>query len=275
MKGLPFAAGRMVIPIQAEYKRKVEGFVHDVSSTGQTVYIEPVQALQINNEIRQLESEEQREIERIIRKLTAVVRTYSEELELNSAWIGELDTIHCKVSLGNDLEGVIPEVTDDRHLKLIRARNPNLLLKNVSAKEPEPVVPLNLELNNEERGLVITGPNAGGKSVAMKTAGLLCLMLQSGFPIPVQADSSLPVISGLFVDIGDEQSIENDLSTFSSRLDWMNKTLQKLQSDSLVLIDEAGAGTDPEEGGGTFSSIYRRGDSARRTCHRYNPSWVT
>jgi DNA mismatch repair protein MutS2 len=270
-EGVTIRSGRMVIPIQAEYKRKVDGFVHDVSSTGQTVYIEPVQALQINNEIRQLESEEQREIERIIRKLTAVVRTYSEELELNCTWIGELDAIHCKVSLGNDLEGSIPEITDDQHLKLIKARNPNLLLKNATLKDQEPVVPLHLDLDNQERALVITGPNAGGKSVAMKTAGLLSLMLQSGFPIPVQADSKLPVLSGLFVDIGDEQSIENDLSTFSSRLDWMKKTLDNLRKGSLVLIDEAGAGTDPEEGGALFQAfteeVINRGGRAIVTTH--------
>ena len=254
-EGATIRSGRMVIPVQAEYKRKVEGFVHDVSSTGQTVYIEPVQALQINNEIRQLEAEEKREIERIIQKLTDQVRTYSEELELNCTYIGELDAIHCIVSLGLDLEGSIPVLSDSNHLNLIRGKNPNLLLKNRSLKEPEPVIPLNLELLENELGLVITGPNAGGKSVAMKTTGLLCMMLQAGYPIPVQPDSELPVLSGLFVDIGDDQSIENDLSTFSSRLNWMKTTLNRMEPNSLVLIDEAGAGTDPEEGGALFQAF--------------------
>ena len=254
-EGATIRSGRMVIPVQAEYKRKVEGFVHDVSSTGQTVYIEPVQALQINNEIRQLEAEEKREIERIIQKLTDQVRTYSEELELNCTYIGELDAIHCIVSLGLDLEGSIPVLSDSNHLNLIRGKNPNLLLKNRSLKEPEPVIPLDLELLGNELGLVITGPNAGGKSVAMKTTGLLCMMLQAGYPIPVQPDSELPVLSGLFVDIGDDQSIENDLSTFSSRLNWMKTTLARMEPDSLVLIDEAGAGTDPEEGGALFQAF--------------------
>jgi DNA mismatch repair protein MutS2 len=254
-EGPTIRSGRMVIPLQAEYKRKIEGFVHDVSSTGQTVYIEPVQALQINNEIRQLEAEEQREIERIIRKLTAEVRKYSEDIILNCSWIGELDAVHCRVSLGLDLDGVIPEINEDQKLHLIRARNPNLLLKNLGTKEPEPVIPLDLELNPEELGLVITGPNAGGKSVAMKTAGLLAVMVQTGYPIPVQADSSLPILNGLFVDIGDEQSIENDLSTFSSRLNWMRQSLKDMKPGSLVLIDEAGAGTDPEEGGALFQAF--------------------
>jgi DNA mismatch repair protein MutS2 len=254
-EGATIRSGRMVIPVQAEYKRKVEGFVHDVSSTGQTVYIEPVQALQINNEIRQLESEEKREIERIIRNLTDVVRKYSEELQLNCTYIGELDAIHCIVSLGLDLDGTIPVLSNGNHINLIRAKNPNLLLKNRTLDEPEPVVPLDLDLTEDELGLVITGPNAGGKSVAMKTTGLLCMMLQAGLPIPVQPDSELPVLSGLFVDIGDDQSIENDLSTFSSRLNWMKTTLERMDSGSLVLIDEAGAGTDPEEGGALFQAF--------------------
>lgn len=257
-EGATIRSGRMVIPIQAEYKRKIDGFVHDVSSTGQTVYVEPVQALQINNEIRQLEAEEQREIERIIRKLTSEVRKYSDDLINNAGYIGELDSIHCRVALGQDLDGVIPVIEEGADLKLIRARNPNLLLKNRSAKEAEPVVPLNLELSSSELALVITGPNAGGKSVAMKTTGLISTMVQSGFPVPVQPDSILPIISGLFVDIGDDQSIENDLSTFSSRLHWMEQTLKQMEPGSLVLIDEAGAGTDPEEGGALFQAFIER-----------------
>ena len=254
-EGATIRNGRMVIPIQAEYKRKVEGFVHDVSSTGQTIYLEPVQALQINNDIRQLEAEEKREIERIIRELTSEVQRFYSELLENNKYFAELDAIHCRVSLGLDLEGTIPVLSDDSSLNLIHARNPNLLLKNQSLKEPEPVIPLNLSLSGEELALVITGPNAGGKSVAMKTLGLLGMMVQSGFPVPVQPDSALPVLHGLFVDMGDDQSIENDLSTFSSRLQWMQKTLEQIKPGSLVLIDEAGAGTDPEEGGALFQAF--------------------
>ena len=247
--------GRMVIPIQAEFKRKVEGFVHDVSSTGQTIYLEPVQALQINNDIRQLEAEEQREVERIIRELTTKVRNNRSELLHNIEHFGELDTIHCITKLGLDLDGIIPQIGSDMNLNLIRAKNPILILKNSTLKEPEPIVPLDLELTPEELALVITGPNAGGKSVAMKTVGLLSLMVQTGYPVPVQPDTTLPVLSGLFVDVGDDQSIENDLSTFSSRLHWMRNTIDDIEEGSLVLIDEAGAGTDPEEGGALFQAF--------------------
>ena len=250
--------GRMVIPIQAEFKRKVDGFIHDVSSTGQTIYLEPVEALQINNEIRQLESEEQREIERILRELTAEVGKYSDTLERNIPIMGQFDAIHARVKLGLNLDGSIPDLSSEGSLNLIRAMNPNLMLKNLSLKEPESVIPLNLELNREELALVITGPNAGGKSVAMRTVGMLNLMLQSGFPIPVQPDSKIPVLNGIYIDIGDDQSIENDLSTFSSRLKWMRATLQKLKKNSLVLIDEAGSGTDPEEGGALFQAFVER-----------------
>lgn len=255
-EGATIRSGRMVIPVQVEFKRKINGFIHDVSSSGQTVYIEPVEALQINNEIRQLESEEQREIDRIIRELTTVVRAYADPLFINCEQIALLDAIHCRVRIGLDFWGSVPALSSDLTLKLIHAYNPNLLLKNQSnRKDAEPVIPLNLELHKDELGLIVTGPNAGGKSVAMKTAGLLSYMLQCGYPIPVQPDSKLPVISGLFVDVGDDQSIENDLSTFSSRLLWMRNTLSQMHAGSLILIDEAGAGTDPEEGGALFQAF--------------------
>jgi DNA mismatch repair protein MutS2 len=270
-EGATIRGGRMVIPVQAEFKRKVEGFIHDVSSTGQTVYLEPVEALQINNDIRQLESEEQREIDRIIRELTAEVRKYSDSLITNTNAIGQLDAIQCRVQLGLKIDGSIPELADNFTLELHHAKSPNLLLKNISAREPEPVVPLDVTLEEEDLGLIITGPNAGGKSVAMKTIGLLSMMLQSGYPIPVQPHSRLPVIKGLFVDVGDEQSIENDLSTFSSRLTWMRETLNHSLSESLVLIDEAGSGTDPDEGGALFQAftefIIKKGSRVIITTH--------
>ncbi len=254
-EGATIRNGRMVVPVQVEYKRKVEGFIHDVSSSGNTVYLEPVEALQINNEIRQLEAEEHREIERIIRALTEMVRKHVPALQSNIEPIATLDAIHCKAKAGQKLNGYVPQISDNNHLQLINARNPNLLLKNKSSGNDEPVIPLDLELLPDELGLVITGPNAGGKSVAMKTIGLLQLMAQAGFPIPADPESSIPVIKGLFVDMGDDQSIEDDLSTFSSRLNWMKETLKSLQEDALILIDEAGSGTDPEEGGALFQSF--------------------
>ena len=247
--------GRMVIPIQAEFKRKVDGFVHDVSSTGQTVYVEPVEALQINNDIRELEAEEKREIDRIIRELTSKVREHSRPLINNCKIFGVIDALNARVTLGKNIGGSIPQISETGKLDLISAKNPNLLLLPDDENETEEVVPLDLSLDADELALIITGPNAGGKSVAMKSVGLLCMMLQTGYPIPVHPDSTLPIISGLFVDVGDDQSIENDLSTFSSRLQWMNGTLKKVKPGSLVLIDEAGTGTDPDEGGALFQSF--------------------
>lgn len=256
-EGPTIRSGRMVIPIQAEYKRKIQGFVHDVSSTGQTVYLEPVEALNINNEIRQLESEEKREIERILRQLTNHVRAGRESIKQNLEVLTRLDVIAAKAQLGIDLDCFVPVICDSSRLYLKDAYNPILKLKNLGLKQEkrEPVVPLDLELNEEEQCLVITGPNAGGKSVAMKTLGLCVMMAQSGFAIPAKDSTELPIYSGLFVDMGDDQSIENDLSTFSSRLEWMRDTMKSTDENSLVLIDEAAAGTDPEEGGALFQAL--------------------
>jgi len=256
-EGATIRGGRMVIPVLAEYKRKVDGFIHDVSATGQTVYIEPVETLHINNEIRQLEVEEQREIERILRQLTSSVRKYRPELALVIELVGNLDSINARIQFGRSLDGSIPESSKDFHLSIRSGRNPILLLKNLALpkNKQEEIVPLNLELGNSELALIITGPNAGGKSVAMKTVALISMMHQSGFPVPLHPDSKLPMVSGFFVDLGDDQSIENDLSTFSSRLLWMKNTLKALNKNSLVLIDEAGAGTDPEEGGALFQAF--------------------
>jgi DNA mismatch repair protein MutS2 len=256
-EGATIRNGRMVIPVQVEYKRKIQGFVHDVSSSGQTVYLEPVEALNINNEIRQLESEEKREIERILRELTDDVRQRSDAIQQNLEVLCTLDVIASKAQLSIDLDGFVPVISKTQHLYLKEAYNPLLLLKNrdLPEKEQEEVVPLNMELPVDERCLVITGPNAGGKSVALKTLALCSLMIQSGFAIPARDSSEIPVFNSIFVDMGDDQSIENDLSTFSSRLEWMKHTLSNADKHSLVLIDEAAAGTDPEEGGALFQSL--------------------
>jgi len=249
--------GRMVIPVQAEYKRKVQGFVHDVSSSGQTVYLEPVEALNINNEIRQLEAEEQREIERILRELTTSVRKNKEALEQNLEVLTIIDIIAAKAHLSIEMDGFVPVISETSHLYLKEAYNPLLLLKNIGIPKEQQlnVVPLDMELSEAEHCLVITGPNAGGKSVALKTVGLCCMMIQSGFAIPARDSSEIPIFDSIFVDMGDDQSIENDLSTFSSRLDWMKHSLKNADEHSLILIDEAAAGTDPEEGGALFQSL--------------------
>lgn len=256
-EGATIRNGRMVIPIQAEFKRKYKGFVHDVSATGQTVYIEPVEALQMNNEIRQIEAEEQREIERILKELTSDVRKNSEYIRQNLAALAELDAIAAKAKVTIKLDGEIPVVSSHPVLNVKEAYNPILRLKNLHRKksERETIIPLDLLLEEDERCLMITGPNAGGKSVAMKTIGLCAAMVQAGYGIPADASTELPIFAGIFVDLGDDQSIENDLSTFSSRLKWMRETMTYFEEGSLVLIDEAAAGTDPEEGGALFQAF--------------------
>lgn len=256
-EGATIRNGRMVIPVQVEYKRKVKGFVHDVSSSGQTVYLEPVEALNINNEIRQLESEEKREIERILRELTNMIRNHSGAIRQNLEVLTTFDVVAAKAQMSVELNGFIPVLSETSHLYLREAYNPLLLLKNseLPEGEKEEIVPLNMELSEDERCLVITGPNAGGKSVALKTLALCSMMLQAGFAIPARDSSEIPVFNSIFVDMGDDQSIENDLSTFSSRLEWMKHTLANADERSLVLIDEAAAGTDPEEGGALFQSL--------------------
>jgi len=253
--------GRMVIPIQSEFKRKVQGFVHDVSASGQTVYIEPVEALNLNNEIRQFEAEEQREIERILRELTQHVRQNSEYIDQNISYLAEIDVIFAKAKLTQKLDGEIPVISKNQYLSVKEAYNPILRLKNLNIRKKEDretIIPLFLKLEADEQCLMITGPNAGGKSVAMKTVGLMALMIQSGYGVPADPTSEIPIFSGLFVDLGDDQSIENDLSTFSSRLKWMRETLEEFEPGSLVLIDEAAAGTDPEEGGALCQSFIEK-----------------
>lgn len=256
-EGATIRNGRMVIPVQAEYKRQIQGFIHDVSATGQTVYLEPVEALHLNNEIRQFEGEEQQEIERILRELTGHIRKHSEFILQNAECLAELDVIAAKAKVSIAIDGEIPIISTQGVLKLKNAFNPNLRLKNLAMRPEErlEIVPLFLEMTPEEHCLMITGPNAGGKSVAMKTVGICALMNQSGFATPLDPTSELPVFAGVFVDMGDDQSIENDLSTFSSRLQWMRETQNRLQPNSLILIDEAAAGTDPDEGSALFQAF--------------------
>ncbi len=256
-EGATIRNGRMVIPVLAEYKRQIQGFIHDVSSTGQTVYLEPVEALHLNNEIRQFEAEEQQEIERILRELTNYIRTNSSHIWQNSESLAKLDLIAAKAKVSIKLNAEIPIISTNQNLKLKKAFNTNLLLKNQQLRKEDQsdIIPLFLELFPEEQCLMITGPNAGGKSVAMKTLGISALMIQSGFAIPADPTSEIPVFNGIFVDLGDDQSIENDLSTFSSRLRWMQETIDNFEEGALVLIDEAAAGTDPEEGGSLFQAF--------------------
>jgi DNA mismatch repair protein MutS2 len=263
--------GRMVLPVKAEHKRKLSGFIHDESATGQTVYLEPVEVLQINNDIRQTEAAELREIERILRDPTTKIREHRDSLYHNSTLIGRIDAIRGRARFCNSLKAEIPEITTAQHIRLDKARNPILLMKALKGSMHEPVIPLNLELTGQEKALIITGPNAGGKSVAMKTAGLCQMMMQSGLAIPAGDQTRLPVFDSLFIDLGDDQSVEDDLSTFSSRLLWMRETLAKQTANALILVDEAGTGTDPEEGVALYQAfleqVIERGARVIVTTH--------
>jgi len=243
--------GRMVIPVKAEQKHSVPGFIHSSSSSGFTVFIEPAETLSLNNEIRELHFKEVREIEKILRALTMQVREVSSDLLQSLQILQHIDLIYAKAKYSIEIKGNKPFLKEFGSLKIVDARHPILLLRHPREK----IVPLSIELGNGYSTLLITGPNAGGKSVAMKTVGVLVLMLQCGIHVPASPDSEFPVFQKLFVDIGDDQSIENDLSTFSSHITMLRDILSSADDHSLILIDEIGAGTDPVEGGALAAVI--------------------
>ena len=243
--------GRLVIPIKVEHKRHIPGFIHSASATGQTVFIEPAETLELNNEIRSLEFEEQREIEKILRELSIYIRNNLNEFRSSVRALSIIDFTYAKAKFAIEIKGVKPVIKTKGYMNIDTGYHPILLLKS----KREDVVPLNFSVGNNFVTLVITGPNAGGKSVALKTIGLLNLMLHTGLLIPVSPDSEFKVLKNIFIDIGDEQSIENDLSTFSSHLLNIKRIIQNADSDSLVLIDEIGEGTDPLEGGAIAASV--------------------
>ncbi len=258
--------GRMVIPVRAEARRKLQGFVQDLSASGQTVYIEPAASLDLNNELRELEGAERREVERILRELTGIIRVRLDELRANVDALARIDVLQAKARFGNSLDGIAPRLNTEGLLDIKDGRNPELELhfrRNLSAGEArERVVPLNLQLGGSYRTLVITGPNAGGKTIAMKTAGLFVLMAMHGIPIPADEKTQLPILNALLVDIGDQQSIEEDLSTFSSHVSNLRMMLERAAPDTLLLIDEAGSGTDPDEGSALAQAVLERFNAA-------------
>ena len=237
--------GRMVIPVKAEHKHRVPGFIHSASSSGATVFIEPTETLELNNDIRNLQFQEQREIDRILKALTAQVGEHRTELGENLETLAQLDAIQAKAKYSIEVLGTEPSFVEAGPIRLIGARHPILVLTHGYAR----TVPLDLEIGGDATTLLISGPNAGGKSVAMKCVGLLVIMAQSGLHIPATEGTALRVFRSCYVDIGDEQSIENDLSTFSSHLANLKVIAEHADEGSLVLIDEIGAGTDPSEGG--------------------------
>jgi DNA mismatch repair protein MutS2 len=260
--------GRMVIPVKAEHKNRVHGFIHSASASGATVFIEPTETLELNNEIRSLQFQEQREIERILRGLSAQVGAAKEEIIATVDLLAALDALQAKAKYSIEILGVAPEVAASGPIKLVEARHPILLINHGFAG----TVPLNLEIGDGYATLVISGPNAGGKSVAMKCVGLLVLMVQAGLHIPASDLSRVRVFRNVFVDIGDEQSIESDLSTFSSHLANLKEIAEQADRDSLVLVDEIGSGTDPSEGGAIAAAVLewltKRGATTIATTHQ-------
>jgi len=245
--------GRAVIPIASAYKRQLNGIVHDESSTGKTSYIEPTEVVELNNQIRELEYAEMREIVRILTIFSNDIRPYLPDLMLAYEFLGKIDFIRAKAIYANDINGIKPYMENKCQLEWEGAVHPLLML--ALRRENRKVVPLNITLTPTKHILLISGPNAGGKSVCLKTVGLLQYMLQCGLLIPVKENSVTGVFERLFIDIGDEQSIENDLSTYSSHLMNMKFFVKNSNERTLVLIDEFGTGTEPMLGGAIAESI--------------------
>lgn len=263
--------GRLVIPIQAEHKRKMKGFILDESATGQTVFMEPAEMLDTNNEIRDLEHAEKREVIRILKELTNALRETLPALEIAFHFLAEIDFIRAKAKLSREIDADLPIIESKPELTWYRAKHPLLYL---SLKGKREIIPLDIELNEHDRMLLVSGPNAGGKSVCLKTVGLLQYMLQCGLLIPVSERSRVGIFKDIFLDIGDQQSIENDLSTYSSHLRNMRVFLQSASSQSLVLMDELGSGTDPNFGGAIaqaiLDSLLKQKVWGVATTHYYN-----
>ena len=240
--------GRLVLMVKDEFRSKINGVVHDQSASGQTLFIEPVQTVEYNNRVRQLQAEERHEIDRILAELSEQAREVRQPMLINYHALVALDALQAKAHFARDFDCNPPSVNDRGGLVLYAARHPLLLEKFRNSENGQRVVPLQIELGKRFNVLIITGPNAGGKTVAMKTVGLLVLMARMGLHIPASADSEIGIMGNLFVDIGDQQSIENDLSTFSSHTANLRQMVELAQQNDLILIDEMGSGTDPDEG---------------------------
>lgn len=245
--------GRLVIPVPPAYKRKVRGIVHDESATGKTVFIEPEAAVEINNKIRELLSDEKKEVIKILTAISSELRPRVPEMMDSYNFLSEIDFIRAKALFAQDTDAVLPKVSNETLLDWSMAKHPILLLNN--RRLGKEVVPLNIQLNKENRILIISGPNAGGKSVCLKTVGLLQYMLQCGLLVPMHASSRMGIFGKVLIDIGDEQSLENDLSTYSSHLSNMKLFVKQCDGKSLLLIDEFGSGTEPRIGGAIAEAL--------------------
>ena len=270
--GVAVRDGKYLIPVSSSSKRKVQGFVHDVSATGRTTFIEPAEIVELENEIASLRFEESREIARILREFTEFLRPYVRDLMASAILMGEIDFLMAKAQTALDYVAGMPLVSEDATLQLRKARHP--LLEKALKSEGREMVPLSVTLTPKKRILLISGPNAGGKSVCLKTTGLLQYMFQWGMLIPTSESSELPVFDRIVVSIGDDQSLEDDLSTYSSFLADMRDLLADADSRTLVLIDEFGSGTEPAAGGAIAEAILaeldRRGVYGVITTHYTN-----
>lgn len=239
--------GRLVIPVSPMYKRRIRGIVHDESATGKTVFIEPEAVVEANNRIRELQADEKREIIRILTEITNQIRPRVPELEFSLSFLAEIDFIRAKARFATATNSLLPKMTDKSELEWYNAVHPLLFLSH--QRQGKDVVPLTIQLNGQDRILLISGPNAGGKSVCLKTVGLLTYMFQCGMLVPMNDNSRIGIFNDMFIDIGDEQSIENDLSTYSSHMSNMKNFVRNCNNRSLILIDEFGSGTEPQIGG--------------------------
>ncbi len=264
--------GRMLIPVAVGNKKKIPGFVYDESASGKTAFVEPMEIVELNNQVRELHFAQQREILRILTEFTDFLRPYLPDLIASAEYMGELDFISAKALVASRFAAGKPVISTTGEIRLQRARHP--LLEENLKKEGKQIVPLDLQLNPDKRILLISGPNAGGKSVCLKTVGLLQYMLQWGMLISTSESSELRIFNDIFIDIGDNQSIENDLSTYSSHLLNMKNILDEAGDKSLVLIDEFGSGTEPAAGGAIaeeiLSELERRGCYGVITTHYTN-----
>jgi len=257
--GVSIRDGKMLIPVSAANKKKIAGFIYDESATGKTAFIEPAEVVELDNQIKELKFSEQREILRILFEFTEFMRPYIPDLLSSAKYLGEIDFIMAKAQVALDFIAGMPVISDNGELNLRKARHP--LLERTLKKEKKEIVPLTATLTPQKHILLISGPNAGGKSVCLKTVGLLQYMFQWGMLIPTSETSELPVFDRIMLSIGDDQSIDNDLSTYSSFLADMKTMLEKADSKTLVLIDEFGSGTEPAAGGAIAEAILSEFDN--------------
>ena len=255
--------GRLVIPVAPALKRKIKGIIHDESATGKTVFIEPAAVVEANNAIRELKAAERREIIRILQILTAEIRPHISAILGSMQFLAHVDYLRALATFTRQFGGIVPRLERGPHLDWSQARHP--LLQQSLERHGRQMVPLDIHLRDRARILLISGPNAGGKSVCLKTVGLLQYMLQCGMPIPVRDNSTAGIFDDIFIDIGDEQSLENDLSTYSSHLLNMKTMMKHATSRSMLLIDEFGSGTEPQIGGAMAEAILRQ-FVERRAC---------